>query len=295
MMNISQEGIHRQAGETDHATCVIIGNGIAGMSAAVRMRQYEPDLPITVITQQNHPTVNTPTLKELLLGTVTKEQMLAFPIGTERDQHIDMIHAQVERIDLAEKSIIFSNGGSYGYESLLIVTGSRPTRQAPLPGYDLDGVMTLHRLRDYLALTRYLRTGEASEVVVVGGGVHASETVTGLLRRGLAVHWLIRGGRFYTRMLDHRTSEIALEHFQQMGARIWLETEIGGIVGKIGEVAGVITTRDEFIPCQLVLFCVGTTPVMALAEACDPPLAHDRGILVDDALQTSVPEIYAAG
>ena len=116
-----------------------------------------------------------------------------------------------------------------------------------------------------------------------------------LLHRGLVVHWLIRGNAFYTKMLDRRASEITLGHFRHTGAHIWLNTEIIGITGNLGSVAGVVTNRNLHIPCQLVVVCTGTRPSMELIKHSDSEIKSEQGIIVDSQFQTSVPGIYAAG
>src|SRR5947207_8710559 len=120
--------------------------------------------------------------------------------------------------------------------------------------------MTLHRLEDYLDFRR--RLAEVHDAVVIGGGAHACETVMGLLHWGICVHWLIRRKTFMAHMLDQVASEMVLNNVRQAGAIIHTETEIKGIVGRVGAVAGVITSHSELIPCQLVLTCTGTRPVV---------------------------------
>src|SRR3989441_570670 len=96
-------------------------------------------------------------------------------------------------------------------------------------------------------------------------------------------------------MLDRPSSDMVLERIQRAGAKVYTETEVLGIVGRVGAVAGVVTNQHQLLPCELVLVCTGTTPVTSLARHCDFPMKHKRGILVDDQLRTSVRNIYAAG
>jgi NADPH-dependent 2,4-dienoyl-CoA reductase/sulfur reductase-like enzyme len=282
-------------GTVDRADIVIVGNGIAGLTAAVEARRLEPEKSIVIVTNQSHPTINTPALKQFAIGKLTREQLLAYPAGTERMQRIHLVNAYVEEIRAQAGYLRLSGGQGFGYGSLLLATGSRPMGLPPdVPGQDFDGVMTLHRLYDYLDLRR--RLPEVEEVVVIGGGPHAVETVMGLLYWGIRVHWLIRSATFMPRMLDRPASDLVLENIRRAGAKIYTETEVVGIVGRVGLVAGVVTTQQQMLPCQLVLVCTGTTAVTMLARNCDLPIKHDRGgILVDDQLRTSARNIYAAG
>ncbi|TMD66129.1 MAG: NAD(P)/FAD-dependent oxidoreductase [Chloroflexi bacterium] len=276
------------------ADIVIVGNGIAGLTTAVEARRFAPDTRIAIITEQCHPTINTPALKQFAIGRLTQEQLLAYPPGTERTQRIRMITARVEEINAQGKFLGLRGGYTFGYGSLIIATGSRPNGlPAHLPGRHFDGVLTLHRLQDYLDLRRRLEGVESA--VVIGGGAHAIETVMSLLHHGVEVYWLIRGKSFLSHMLDHTASQMVLENARNAGAKIALKTEVTGIVGRVGSVVGVITNHDKKIPCQLVLVCTGTSPVTTLAECCTSPIMYGRGIYVDDQFRTSVRDIYAVG
>ena len=174
----------------DSADIVIVGNGIAGLTAAVDARRLAPDKRIIMITEQSHPTINTPALKQFAIGKLNREQLLAYPAGTERAQLIHVINARVEEINAQGKYVQLRGGRGFGYGDLLIATGSAPSGlPANLPGRNFDGVLSLHRLNDYLDLRR--RLSEVEEVVVIGGGAHAIETVMGMLYLGIRVHWLM--------------------------------------------------------------------------------------------------------
>ncbi|HEY6407954.1 MAG TPA: FAD-dependent oxidoreductase [Ktedonobacteraceae bacterium] len=273
-----------------------MGNGIAGLTAAIEARRLAPALRIAIITEQSHPTINTPALKQFAIGKLQREQLLAYPIGTERAQQIQVIHGRVVEIHAQGKYVALANGGALGYGSLLLATGSVAAGlPAHLPGRDFDGVMTLHRLHDYMSLRRILP--EVEDAVVVGAGAHAVETVTSLLYLGIRVHWLIRGKTCLSSVLDDRSSELVLQHIRQAGAKVYTETEIVGIAGNVGAVAGVVTNQQQMLPCQIVLVCTGMKPVTALAEHCTLPVMYERnrGIVVNNLLRTNVPGIYAAG
>jgi NADPH-dependent 2,4-dienoyl-CoA reductase/sulfur reductase-like enzyme len=278
----------------DSADFVIIGNGIAGLTAALEARRLAPDKRIVMITDQIHPTINTPALKQFATGKLNREQLLAYPAGTERMERIHVVTARVQEIHAKSKYVTLNGDRGFGYGTLLIATGSAPTGlPANLPGRDFDGVLTLHRLQDYMDLRR--RLPEVEQIVVIGGGVHAIETVMGMLFWGIRVHWLIRSSTFMPRVLDEISSEMVLSNVRRAGAMVYTDTEVVGIVGRIGTVAGVITNHQKMIPCDLVLACVGTHAVTDLAKHCSQPLKSERGIVVDDQLRTSVPDILAAG
>ena len=278
------------------ADIVIVGNGIAGLTAALEARRLAPEKRIVIVTEQPHPTINTPSLKHYAIGKLEREQLLTYPLGTERTKGIQVLHSRVEQIAAQQKEVILADGSSLGYGSLLIATGSTANElAASLPGRDFDGVLILHRLQDYVDLRR--RLNEVTATVVIGSGAHAIETVTTLLHLGIQTHWLLRGKTCLSRNLDEEASAQLLQRIEHAGAIIHQETETIGIAGHIGGVAGVVTNSQRVIPCQLVLICTGSNPVITLAEHCSLPMMYNRnrGILVNNQLRTNVPDIYAAG
>ncbi len=301
-MNSKQNGDVRQLqlsddkSHIDRADIVIIGNGIAGLSAAIEARRHLPDrCLIVIITDQLYPTISTPALKQFAIAKLGREQLLAYPAGTERAKRIHVINAHVKEIHAQHKFVGLSSNRNFGYDSLLIATGCSPKGLPDqMPGRDFDGVMTLHRLRDYLDLRR--RIPQVRKAVVIGGGTHACDTVTELLHWGIRVHWLIRDRTFMTHHLDQGASEIVLNNVRRAGAIIHTETEITAILGRVGAVAGVITNQHEMISCDLVLACTGIQPEITLAQHCSVPIQlQENGIAVDSKLRTNVHNIYAAG
>ena len=289
-----ERGIAFQGKTLDRADIVVIGNGIAGLTAALEARRLAPGKRIVMITDQIHPTINTPALKQFLVGKLSREQLLAYPAGTERAERIHVVTSHVEEIHAQSKYVTLTGGHAFGYGSLLIATGSTPSGLPEnLPGRDFDGVLTLHRLQNYLDLRR--RLGEVYEAVVIGSGAHAIETVMGLVHYGVSVHWLIRSETLLSRMLDDTASSMVMERIRRAGVSIHTNTQALGIVGRIGCVAGVITNNQQMIPCQLVIGCTGTQAVSTLAQRCTLPMDCGNGIRVDDQLRTSVPDVYAAG
>src|SRR5205807_10264228 len=125
MSNRAMSVMNRQY-KTESADIVIIGNGIAGLTAAVEARRLAPNTRIAIITEQCHPTINTPALKQFAIGKLAQEQLLAYPAGTERGQRIRVINTRVEGINAQGKFLVLRGGYTFGYGSLLIATGSRP-------------------------------------------------------------------------------------------------------------------------------------------------------------------------
>jgi NAD(P)H-nitrite reductase large subunit len=158
-------------------------------------------------------------------------------------------------------------------------------------GADLDGVIKLDDMDDARDLIR--RSRQVKTAVVVGGGITAIEIVEGLLARGVTVHYLMRKDRFWGNVLSETESGIVEEGLRGRGVRIHHFTELAQIVGRDGKVAAVQTREGETIPCDLVAVAIGVLPQKDLAEAAGLPCG--RGVLVDEHLRTSDPDIFAAG
>jgi NAD(P)H-nitrite reductase large subunit len=280
----------------ERADVVIIGYGIAGMTAAREIRRLDPKAQIIIVTMQNYPTIHTPSLKQFLMGKLSREQLIAVPPDMERAPQISLLKSEVSEIVTAEKCILLAGGGAIGYESLLIATGRVAKELDPaIPGYDLDGVVTVHHLPDYFDLRR--RLAEVNEIVVIGGGVQGLEMVMSILHHRLPVTWLIRTPTCLPQYLDEAADQLVLEHVRQAGARVITETQVVEILGNVGAVSGVVTSSQQVIPAQLVITSIGTIPQTKLASHCDRPMRYqaNKGIIVNDWMQTNVSNILAIG
>lgn len=286
----------RDGGPVERADVVIVGFGIAGMTAAREAHRMAPQTSIAIVAEQNYPTIYYPALKQFLMGKLGREQLVAIPPDMERVQQIAVLKATVKQIATREKRIQLAGGQSISYGSLLLATGRRPRGlPATLPGSDFDGVTTAYSLTDYFDLRR--RLAEVSDIVVIGGGLLGLEMVMAVLHHRLHVTWLMRSSTCLPRYLDGTASALALDRLRQAGVTILTETEVVEILGRVGAVAGAVTSHNQIVAAQLVIVCTGTLPNCVPAEQSDPPLQveADEGFLVDDWLRTSAPDIYAAG
>jgi len=286
--------VARRALRAGYADMLVIGNGIAGLAASVEARRYAPDADILIVTEQNYPTINTPALKQFGAGLLDVEQLLAYPPGTERELGIGMVNLRASKLDTLSRQVQLADGQTIKYGRLLLATGARPAGlPSACPGREFDGVLSLHRLENYLDLRR--RLPEVSSVVVIGGGYHAAETAMLLRHWKVRVTWLIRGQTFLSNLLDDVASDMLIRHIQRLGVDVRLETEVAGVVGRIGVVAGVVTTEQEFLPCQMVIVCTGAAPATDLAQGTGVSLSTRNGLKVNGRLQTAAPDVFAAG
>jgi NADPH-dependent 2,4-dienoyl-CoA reductase/sulfur reductase-like enzyme len=269
---------------------IIIGTGIAGFSAAQTLRSLDPAADIKLIGDDPHGFYSRPGLAYYLSGEIPEKQLFPFMKHGRLTLEVNHIKTHVTRIDPGSQVIETDPAGSFGYDRLLLATGAHSV-PFDIPGVDLKGVVTLDDLEDtrsILSLLHHTRTA-----VVVGGGVLAIELVEGMLEQGKKVHYLLRGDWFWSNIFLEAESRMIERNLEEEGVNLHHRTEIAEILGKRGKVVGVRTTTGKLIRCEMVGIGIGVKPQVSLAQQAG--LQIDRGILVNEYLQTSDPHIYAAG
>jgi 3-phenylpropionate/trans-cinnamate dioxygenase ferredoxin reductase component len=269
---------------------VIIGSGAAGIGATEAIRCHDPNSSITLICDEPSGYYSRPGLAYYLTGEVVERQLYPF---SEQDFHrlnVQRLLARATRIHRVERQVELHNGAALAYDRLLIATGAKAA-STKLPGIDADGVVKLDNMDDARRIVHMAKKGRTA--VVVGGGITALEIVEGLVARGVKVHYFLRGDRYWSNVLDEIESRIVEHRLQEDGVQIHYHTELAEVLTKNNRVDAVITKDGRQIRCALVAVAIGVRPRKQLAETCG--LETDRGILVNEYLQTSDPNIFAAG
>lgn len=269
---------------------VVVGNGIAGITAAETLRAEDALADIAVIADNPLPVYNRPILKDFLAGRVSDEKLWMRPKSFYQDHQIRFFLGRVADIEVDRHNIHLQNGQQIGYHRLLLATGAR-ARDLSRPGTDLVGVTTLRTVADYQKVLNYL--GYVQRIVVIGGGPLALESVEVLHQRGYKVTHLLRHNTFWSEMLDKTASDLVLQQEWQDGVDVRIEEDIAEIVGRNGHVEGVITTKGALIPCEMVVVAIGIEPVLDYMQ--ESGIAFGRGVMVDGSMRTNAPDIYAAG
>jgi nitrite reductase (NADH) large subunit len=269
---------------------LIVGTGAAGIAAAETIRRQEPGGEILLVGEESHGYYSRPGLAYYLTGELPER--LLFPFT---EQHFDRLrlrrlHARVASLQPQSHEVVLDGGRRLPYDRLLLATGSLAARP-PLPGVDLDGVVKLDDMDDARRILKRCRRGRTA--VVVGGGITALEIVEGLRARNVRTHYFLRGERYWSNVLDETESRIVEHRLQEEGVQIHPHTELAEILGKRGRVAGVLTQDGHRIDCALVAIAIGVRPRIELAEGAG--LETERGIQVDEYLQTSAADVFAAG
>ena len=269
---------------------LIVGTGAAGIAAAETIRQQDPGGDILLVGEEPHGYYSRPGLAYYLTGELPERQLFPF---IERDfdrLRLRRLHARVVALQPQAHEVALDGGRRLPYDRLLLATGSMAA-QPPLPGVDLDGVVKLDDLDDARRILKRCRRGRTA--VVVGGGITALEIVEGLRARHVRTHYFLRGDRYWGNVLDETESRIVEHRLREEGIQIHYHTELAEILGKRGRVTGILTKDGRRMDCTLVAIAIGVRPRTTLAEGAG--LATERGIRVDEYLQTSAPDVFAAG
>src|SRR3989454_7892525 len=269
---------------------LIIGNGIAGATAAEILRTEDSAADITVIADDPFPVYYRPALKDYLAGRVREDKLWARPSSFYQDQRIRFLSERVVGIQVGQHSIQLQNGRQVSYSRLLLANGARAST-LKCPGLDLAGVTTLRTVADYQMVQS--RLNNVRRIVVTGSGTLALETIETLRHRGYHVIHLLRRRTLWSEVLDATASDLVLQQERRDGVEVRLEEEIAEVTGKNGQVTGVVTTSGARIPCDLVIIAIGIDPIIDFIKNSGIPCG--RGVQVDSAMRTSAPDIYAAG
>lgn len=269
---------------------VVIGNGIAGVTAAETLRASDATSKITVVADDPFPVYYRPALKDYLGGGLEEQQLWARPGAFYSEQRVRFVYGRVTGIDRGQHFVQLHNGKRVAYDRLLLANGARP-RTLQCPGLDLAGVSTLRTVADYQRVLQQLR--HVSRVVICGSGTLALESAEILRHRDYQVTHLLRGQTLWSEVLDPVASDIVLEEERRAGIDVRTSVEIAEIGGKHGQVTHVVTTNGERLACEMVLIAIGIDPLIDFIRPSG--ITCGRGVQVDNGMRTSDPDIFAAG
>ena len=226
----------------------------------------------------------------MLTGSIPEKQIFPRLNGEWERLDIRTVYGRATRIDAARRVVYPSEGEPLAYDALLIATGAKAVLPS-IPGIELEGVVTFDTLSDTRQILQ--RAKKARRAVVVGGGVTAMELAEGLAARRIKTHYLLRKDRYWGNVLDPVESSMVEHELQQQGIKLHRRTQVQEIAGKKNRVSKVITDSGQSIRCEIVGVAIGIRPRIELAQAAG--LEVDRGILVDQWMRSSDPNIFAAG
>lgn len=269
---------------------VVLGNGIAGITAARQIRKRSNDS-ITVISKESDHFFSRTALMYVYMGHLTYEQTKPYEDDFWRRNRIELMRAWVEQIDPERRRLEIRDGEPLEYDVLVLATGSRSNKFG-WPGEDLPGVQGLYSLQDLERMER--DTGNIGRAVVVGGGLIGVETAEMLGSRGIPTTFLVREPNWMSFAFPAEESTMIGRHILDHGIDVRFATELERIEpGANGRVSRVVTTAGEKIEAGFVALTVGVSPNIGFLDGSG--IECDRGVLVDAQLKTSVPGVFAIG
>ncbi|MGB3799323.1 MAG: FAD/NAD(P)-binding oxidoreductase [Lewinella sp.] len=269
----------------------IIGNGIAGITCARWLRKLSDDVRITVISAESDYFFSRTALMYVYMGHQRWEDLMPYEPFFWSKNRIDLRRGYVERVDFGGKALHFDGGDTLGYDKLVLATGSTWNKFG-WPGQNLDRVGGMVSAQDLEYLEEV--TPAIKHAVVVGGGLIGIELAEMLHSRHIPVSLLVRDESYWRNALPKEESEMVSRHIRSHGIDLQQETELEEIIDDgAGAVGAVVTKEGNRIDCQYVGLTAGVKPNVAFLR--DTDLAIDKGILVDEYLRTSVPDVYAIG
>lgn len=272
---------------------LIIGNSVAAVGAVEGIRRIDSESPVTMIADEPYPAYSRPLISYYLEDKVSENEMGYREADFYNKNRVNACFGvRATQIHPDIKQVCLDNGEMVSYDRLLIATGSRPVLP-PLKGLgdlEKEGVFFFNRLDDVKALRSYLRTD--FRVAVVGAGLTGLKAAEALVHKGMRVTVADIAPFPLSAILDEVGAAIVQRHLEKAGIEFRMGVPVVEIVGD-NKVSGLALQDGSFVPSDAVIIAAGVQPNLELVE--NTGISINRGILVDNYMRTSLPDIYAAG
>ncbi|CRK82867.1 NAD(P)/FAD-dependent oxidoreductase [Neobacillus massiliamazoniensis] len=267
----------------------IIGTGVAAVNAAKEIRVHDKEANILLFGAEKSLPYNRIKLSKELFSDLSSEKVLIKKKKWYQDHNIHTLsNTKVDKIDIDNRAIITSTGETIHYDKLLICTGAK-NRKLPINGVDKKGVFTIREMHEAEDFKAFIE--DKTSIVNIGGGIQGIETAWSIYMAGKKVSIVEVAPRLMSRQLDEKTSTLLKNKIEEAGVDIYLNTSIKQIIGE-NEVEGIIV-GDQTIPCDSVIYSIGVVPNIFLTE--NTLINTNRGIVVNERMETNVEDVYAAG
>ena len=275
----------------ENTSYLLIGGGLASYQAAKQLRQLDAQATITLVSEEDHlPYDRPPLTKEFLRGEKPRDQVFYETDNAYRDQRIDLLlGTAVQHLHLHEKTARLSNGRSFHFAKALIATGSRPVHLT-IPGADLPGVHYVRTLDDAMAIVKHASAD--ARAVIIGAGFIGLEMAASLTHLGVHVTVIETQPHIWSRFADSRLAETIQAYCTGKGVT-FRTSEMVHRIERHHDKLAVSLRSGVTLPCNFVCIGVGIVPNVEVAK--DAGLTVSNGVVVDEFMQTSHPDIYAAG
>ena len=271
-------------------TFIIIGNGAAGYYSAKAIRERNSKCKIKIISEESNLTYFRPQLSDYLSSSLPDNQFYLSPEQWYKENNIEVVlNVTVEAINPDEKNIVLKNGSTVKYDKLILANGS--SSFVPLtPGVNKEGVFSLKYLSDATKIKNYI--SKSKNAVIIGGGLLGLEAAWEMKKCGLEVTVVEFMSRLLPRQLDDEGYNLFKKSISNCGVNIILGDSVEEILGE-EKVTGVRLKSGKTISTDLALFSIGIRPNKNLGEKAG--IASNKGIIVNDKMETSLKDIYACG
>ena len=275
--------------------CAIVGNGVAGVTAALGVRERDPRASISLISGEADYFFSRTALMYAFMDRLTRRDLEPYERGVFEAQKIERVRGWVKDLDADAGTVTLDNGRILGWDRLLIATGSKP-RRPQWQGLEsvCSGQAHFVSMQDLEACEAAVRRGE--KAVVVGGGLIGIELAECLNWAGMEVTFLIREPWYWPVALSDPESAMAIAHMRHHGVNVVTGETVAAVeTNARGAVTAVVTEQNRRYECRLLGICIGVEPEVEWLESVATPPRLNRGILVDDRLRTSLAGVFAAG
>ncbi len=269
---------------------VIVGGGIAALSAAQAIRKRNRSAAILMLSEEEYKPYYRPALSDLLSEDLPDNRLYVFDSAWYEDNRVELkTKTRVVKIEPDQQVVVTEQGENIPYTKLIYATGAR-SNIPPFKGLENRGVYSLRSLSDALLLKEAIKA--AKKTVVIGGGVLGLEAVWEMASSGVEVAVVEYSQRIMPRQLDEPSSLRLQQLMEAKGVKLYLGLGIEEIVGD-GQVQGVRLNDGQLLEADLVLLSTGVKPNVELAREAGIEMA--QGVVVDNQMRTNLPNIYAAG
>lgn len=269
----------------------MIGNGMAGVRTVEEILKLAPEaFEITIFGQEPYPNYNRIQLSTVLQGDTTVDDIIMNSWEWYQENQIELFTGEaIVRIDSAKKEVVSDQGRTVSYDELIIATGSS-SFILPIPGADMQGVTGFRDIQDCETMIKTSK--HYKKAAVIGGGLLGLEAARGLLNLGMEVDVIHLMPDLMERQLDSTASKMLKDELEAQGMNFLMEKQTAEILGE-ERVTGLRFKDGSEMDADLVVMAVGIKPNVQIAK--DSGIYVNRGIVVDDYMQTSVPNVYAVG
>ena len=270
----------------------IIGNSAAGVSAIEAIREVDKEGQITVVSQEKYHNYSRPLISYFLGGEIDKSRIVFREKGFYKKNKVDLILGQkAANLDINAKTIRVA-GKFIHFDRLLISTGGSPI-QPSIKGADLDGIFTFTRYDDVLDIKQYINKNKVERVVILGGGLIGLKAAEAILLLKKKVVIVELADRILSTTFDKKASGIMENVLKKHGSEIITQNSIIEAIGEKGRISNVILKDLQKISTGLLIIAIGVRPNIELVK--NTKIVINKGILVNQYMETNVPGIFAAG